>query len=143
MLFLVGRALTYGRRTAVSSLLGHSAGTYVVAVAVAFGLGSVVQRSEPVFLAVKVAGAAYLVWLGVQAIRGRGELAGHVPEQMLLLACVTVVIGLLSDTAWVLSASAFRTWFARSPRRLSVVGGAGGLIMVGLGVNLALAQRTD
>ena len=44
-------------------------------VAVAFGVGAVVERSAQVLVAVKLAGAAYLVFLGVQAIRHRGSMA--------------------------------------------------------------------
>jgi threonine/homoserine/homoserine lactone efflux protein len=75
VLFVVGRALSLGRGPAIASVVGNALGVYVVAVFVAVGLGSVVQRSETVFFAVKVIGAAYLVWLGVHAIRHRRELA--------------------------------------------------------------------
>jgi threonine/homoserine/homoserine lactone efflux protein len=75
VLFTVGRALAYGRRTALATVCGNVAGNYLVAACVAVGLGSLVQRSAQVFLAVKLAGAAYLVWLGVQAIRKRATLA--------------------------------------------------------------------
>jgi hypothetical protein len=34
-----------------------------------------------------------------------------------------------------------RAWFARSPRRLELVGGAGGLVMIGIGASLALTGR--
>src|SRR6516225_7811489 len=43
----------------------------VVAVCVALGVGTLVQRSAPVFTAVKLAGGLYLVWLGVRAVRQR------------------------------------------------------------------------
>src|SRR6202012_672174 len=76
VLFTVGRALAYGRRTALLTVCGNVAGNYLVAACVAFGLGSLVQRSAQVFLAVKLAGALYLIYLGVQAIRHRGTLAG-------------------------------------------------------------------
>jgi len=36
-----------------------------------------------------------------------------------------------------------RAWFAASPRRLEVVGGAGGLVMIGIGASLALTGRSD
>jgi threonine/homoserine/homoserine lactone efflux protein len=75
VLFTVGRALAYGRRTALATVCGNVAGNYLVAACVAFGLGSLVQRSAQVFLAVKLAGALYLIWLGVQAIRHRATLA--------------------------------------------------------------------
>ena len=187
VLFIVGRALAYGRRTAILTALGHNAGSYVVAAAVAFGLGPLVQRSADVFLVVKLAGAAYLAWLGIQAIRHRARLAdalntaadggdrhafrkgfvigitnpkayilfgailpqfvnreaGDVTTQMLLLALVPNTIGLVTDNLWALSAGTFRSWFARSPRRLQLVGGAGGLAMIGVAVTVALTNRTD
>ena len=75
VLFVVGRALAYGRRTALATVCGNAAGNYVVAACVAFGIGTLVQRSVAVFTVVKLAGALYLVWLGIQAIRRRKALA--------------------------------------------------------------------
>src|ERR1700761_1560291 len=75
VLFTVGRALAYGRRTALATVCGNAAGNYLVAACVAVGVGTVVQHSAPVFLAVRVAGALYLIWLGGQAFRKRGQLA--------------------------------------------------------------------
>ena len=78
VLFVVGRALAHGRRTALATVLGNLLGSYALIVAVALGLGSLVQRSATVFTAVKLAGAAYLVYLGVQAFRHRGRLRTEV-----------------------------------------------------------------
>ena len=75
VLFVIGRALSLGRGPAIASVVGNGLGVYVVAVLVAFGLGSLVQRSDLAFVAVKIVGAAYLVWLGTQAIRHRREFA--------------------------------------------------------------------
>jgi threonine/homoserine/homoserine lactone efflux protein len=44
---------------------------------------------------------------------------------------------------WVLAASAFRRWFARSPRRLELVGGAGGLAIIAVGVSVATTGRKE
>ncbi|MFD4354726.1 LysE family translocator [Nocardia sp. NPDC058518] len=74
VLFTIGRALTVGRRSALMTVLGNSVGVYGQVVAVAFGLGAVVAASAAVFTAIKLVGAAYLVYLGVQAIRHRGAL---------------------------------------------------------------------
>lgn len=71
VLFTVGRALTVGRRAALLNVGGNTAGAYVQAMAVAFGLGAVVATSTEVYTALKLAGAAYLMFLGVQAIRHR------------------------------------------------------------------------
>jgi threonine/homoserine/homoserine lactone efflux protein len=71
VLFVVGRALTYGRSVALMSVLGNSLGLLLVMVLVSVGLGAVVAESAVVFTVVKLGGAAYLVWLGVQAFRHR------------------------------------------------------------------------
>ncbi len=186
VLFVVGRALAHGRRTALATACGHAAGNYVVAACVAVGLGALLERSVTVFTVVKIAGALYLVWLGIHAIRQRKSLAdtfaaaaeprggwralrdgalvgitnpkayilfgailpqfvnraaGSVPGQMLLLALVSVVIGAVSDCTWGFAASAVRSWFASSPRRFELVGGAGGLAMIGVGVTVAITGR--
>lgn len=74
VVFVVGRALAHGRTVALASVVGNSLGLAVVMVLVALGLGAVVTESAAVFLTVKVLGAAYLVWLGVQALRGHRDL---------------------------------------------------------------------
>ena len=49
-----------------------------------------------------------------------------------------LVLALVMDSTWVLTAGAARTWFARSPRRLSNLGVVGGVAMIGLGGTLAV-----
>jgi threonine/homoserine/homoserine lactone efflux protein len=71
VVFVIGRALAYGRGVALATVLGNSLGLLVILVLVAFGLGVVVQESIAVFTVLKLLGAAYLVYLGVQAIRHR------------------------------------------------------------------------
>jgi len=53
------------------------------------------------------------------------------------------VIAVLLDSVWALLAATARTWFTRSPRRLELVGGAGGLMMIGLGASIAVTGRKD
>ncbi|MBV7695906.1 LysE family translocator [Streptomyces sp. TRM70350] len=74
VLFVIGRALAQGRRAALTTVVGNTLGAYVLVVAVAFGVGAVVERSAVVFMALKLAGAAYLIHLGVRAIRQRHAL---------------------------------------------------------------------
>jgi len=75
VLFVLGRALAHGRRTALGSVLGNGMGACALATLVSVGLGEVVARSVTVFVALKLAGAAYLVFLGVKAWRHRGSLS--------------------------------------------------------------------
>ncbi|CAM5248157.1 hypothetical protein SCANM63S_06136 [Streptomyces canarius] len=188
VLFVIGRAPAHGRRAAPTTVAATTLGAYLLVVAVAFGVGPVVERSVLVFTALKLAGAAYLVHLGVKAWRRRGSLRaavaesgparggprtlgegfalgvahpetmvffaavlprfvdreqGHVPARMPLPGLVLNAIAVVSDAVWGLAASAARDWFARSPRRLSAVGGTGGLTMIGPGVTVALTGQGD
>ncbi len=69
VLFVVGRSLAHGRRVGVLSVVGNALGSIPVVLAVAFGLGAVVANSLVLFTAIKVVGACYLVYLGVQTVR--------------------------------------------------------------------------
>ena len=71
VLFVIGRSLSLGRVGGFLSVLGNSLGALVAAVAVALGVGYIVAESVVVFTIVKIAGAAYLIYLGIQAIRHR------------------------------------------------------------------------
>ncbi|MEU3269490.1 LysE family translocator [Saccharomonospora sp. NPDC006951] len=190
VLFTISRALTVGRRDALLTVAGNAAGIYTQVVAVAFGLGALISRSAEVFTAIKLAGACYLGYLGIQALRHRRSLSavfeagakggrartlrvlrdgfvvgvanpksivflaavlpqfvhyesGAVAGQILLLGILLPVIALVTDSMWALLAGTARDWFARSPRRLEVIGGASGLTMIGLGATLAFTGRKD
>ena len=71
VLFTIGRSLSLGRVGGLLTVVGNSAGAFVVTVAIAFGLGAVIEASVVAFTILKVVGAAYIVYLGVQAIRHR------------------------------------------------------------------------
>jgi threonine/homoserine/homoserine lactone efflux protein len=183
VLFVVGRSVALGRRGGLLSVAGNSLGTLPAIAAVAFGVGAVVAASVLAFTLIKIAGAAYLVWLGIQAIRHRHDAAkqqspawkipaarllrqgfvvgltnpktlaffvavlpqfvdptaGPVWAQLLMLGLILQGIGLVCDVTWAVLAGAARTWFARSPRRLSTLSGAGGVMMIGLGGTLAIS----
>jgi threonine/homoserine/homoserine lactone efflux protein len=188
VLFVVSRSLSLGRAAGVGTAVGGQVGVYAQVPAVALGIGTLVQRSVAVFSIIKLAGAAYLVYLGVQAIRHRRSLvasldaaaqrktirrilrdgfvvgltnpksivffaavlpqfadraAGQVPLQMLVLGAMFMAIAMLYDSSWALAAGTARSWLARSPRRLELIGGTGGVAMIGIGVSLALTGRRD
>src|SRR3954466_14393004 len=82
VVFTVGRALTYGRAVALTTVGGNSLGLLdvlglaslgrrAVLVLVSLGLGDLVATSDVAFDVVKVAGAVFLVYLGIQALRHR------------------------------------------------------------------------
>jgi threonine/homoserine/homoserine lactone efflux protein len=190
VIFTISRALTVGRRSALFTVTGNAVGVYAQVAAVAFGVGALVEQSAEILTIVKWAGAAYLVYLGVQAIRHRQSMAealaervapvrplravrdgfivgatnpktivffvvalpeftarttGHLPVQiqMLILGALFPVIALVLDSVWATIAGTAREWFARSPRRLAMIGGTGGLVMIGLGIGIAATGRND
>jgi threonine/homoserine/homoserine lactone efflux protein len=80
-------SLMGGRRAGIFTALGVSSGQAVWTVASAVGIAALLAASEPAFLAVKIVGAAYLIWLGVQAliaaVRGRrSEVAARESRQL-------------------------------------------------------------
>src|SRR5919198_5427619 len=82
VLFTISRALTVGRRSALFTVVGNAIGEYVQVVAVALGVGQLLERSTEILTVVKLIGAAYLVYLGVQAIRRRGSIAQALNARM-------------------------------------------------------------
>jgi threonine/homoserine/homoserine lactone efflux protein len=75
VLFTIGRALALGRMGGLLSVLGNALGLLPVIGLVALGVGGLVARSVVLFTIVKVVGAVYLMFLGVQAIRHRHRAA--------------------------------------------------------------------
>jgi threonine/homoserine/homoserine lactone efflux protein len=75
VLFVIGRSLSLGRVGGLLSVAGNSLGALVGALVVALGVGTIIAQSAIVFSVVKVLGAAYLIYLGVQAIRHRRDRA--------------------------------------------------------------------
>ena len=70
-LYIVGRSVSQGRRAGLLSVLGISSGCIVHALAAAFGLSAILATSAQAFLIVKLAGAAYLTYLGIRMILAR------------------------------------------------------------------------
>jgi threonine/homoserine/homoserine lactone efflux protein len=73
LLFTIGRALTVGRREALLSVAGNGIGLMVQVVLIAVGLAAVVTASASAYAVVKVVGASYVIWLGIQAFRHRRD----------------------------------------------------------------------
>jgi threonine/homoserine/homoserine lactone efflux protein len=71
VVFTIGRALTYGRTVALLTVVGNSFGLLAALILVSLGLGNLVATSDIAFEVVKVVGAVFLVYLGIQALRHR------------------------------------------------------------------------
>ena len=190
VLFVVSRGVALGRQAALATVAGNAGGLVFQGALVSIGIGSIVARSDAVFSAIKLIGAAYLVFLGVKHIRERKALSalfapaaaadrkplrrivregffvgatnpkgvliftavlpqfidrsqGHVTLQLATLGAICVVIALLSDGAWAIASGTARQWLGRSPRRLEGLTGAGGAMLIALGVGLAVTGRRN
>ncbi|MDR6866052.1 threonine/homoserine/homoserine lactone efflux protein [Microbacterium resistens] len=75
VLFTIGRAIALGRLGGFLSILGTAIGSLLLVAAVALGVGTIIAQSVILFTVVKVLGAGYLVFLGIQAIRHRKDAA--------------------------------------------------------------------
>lgn len=187
VLFVISRGVALGRKAAVLTVVGNEMGLFIQVLLVAAGIGSLVERSVVAYEVLRLAGAAYIVYLGVQALRHRRALStvldvtatrssrhivregfivgitnpkaivfftavlpqfvdpggAAVPLQMVVLGLISVTVAFLSDSAWGVLAGTARAWLAGAPLRLERLGGAGGLVMIGLGTRLAVTGRRD
>lgn len=75
VLFVVSRGVALGRRAALATVAGNALGLVFQGTLVTIGIGSIVASSDAVFTALKLIGAAYLVFLGIRNIRERKALA--------------------------------------------------------------------
>lgn len=73
VLYIVTRSMDQGRAAGLVSVLGIHTGSIVHVAAAALGLSAILASSALSYGVVRYAGAAYLVWLGIRAIRDRGE----------------------------------------------------------------------
>ena len=79
VMFVIARAVAWGRVTAMLTALGNALGMLLLSVFIAIGLGPLLQRSELLLVVVQVLGGLYLIHLGVSAYRHRQE---HVEDMI-------------------------------------------------------------
>lgn len=71
VMFTIARAVAWGRGTAILTVLGNSMGMLILSLVIAVGLGPLLQRSELLLIFVQVLGGAYLIYLGIDALKHR------------------------------------------------------------------------
>jgi len=72
-MYIIGRSVSQGRRAGLLSVLGISSGCVVHTLAAAFGVSAILATSAQAFLVIKLAGAAYLVYLGARMLLDRSR----------------------------------------------------------------------
>jgi threonine/homoserine/homoserine lactone efflux protein len=81
VLFVIARAIAWGRATAVLTVFGNVSGSFVLSSLVALGIGPILQRYHIAYVAVQWGGGLYLIYLGIQAIRQRAVHAADMTNQ--------------------------------------------------------------
>ena len=132
VLFAVARAVSWGRTIAVLTVVGNALGMLVLAALIAFGFGPVLQHSPVLYALVQWAGGAYLVWLGIDALRHRTlhaermTEAGPLAPSRLRTVREGFVVGVLNPKAVVFFAAVFPQFVDRTrgsvPMQLMVLG---------------------
>lgn len=148
MTFFVSRALTAGRAAGLAAVAGAATGLVVHSLLVALGISALIVAAPTAFFALKVAGALYLLWLAMQAIRhgsalnvtrerGNASLAGTWASG--------VAINLLNPKV----ALFFLTFLpqfvdASDPDAVARLFGLGAIfVLIGSGINLAIVLAAD
>ncbi len=152
VLFVISRSLQLGRAAGVATALGGQVGVYAQVAAdrrsLADALGvTAAKKTMPRILLdgflVGLTNPKAVVFFAAVLPQFVDRGAGHVPLQMLLLGAVFMGIAVVSDGTWALVAGTARGWLGRSPRRLALIGGTGGVVMIGIGASLAVTGRKD
>jgi len=154
---LIANGLRYGTRAALINILGAQAGLVIVIGIVSIGLTSMIATMGYWFNWVRLAGAVYLIWLGIKLIRFPVEginpkllvffgafipqfidMKGDHASQVTLLGATFMVVAGVTDGAYALLAGRARTLF--SAPRTQLVSRISGGFMIGGGVWLALTR---
>ena len=138
-LYFAHETLGEGRRAGVASMLGVQTGALIHVLAAAIGVSAILASSAEAFTVVKFAGAAYLVWLGVQKLRHAGaeDPAARPPRSHAHLFRQGVVVNLLNPKVAMF-------FLAFLPQFIDPDAGSPGLQILGLGLLfIAIAMLSD
>jgi len=122
VLFVIARAISWGRKVAVLTVAGNVAGSFVLSSLVALGLGPILDSWQLAYLAVQWGGGLYLIYLGIDAIRKRSEHAADMTNQGPRIPTITQSI---RDGFWVgvLNPKAIVFFAAVLPQFVDIDGG--------------------
>lgn len=121
VLFTIARAIAWGRKVAVLTVLGNASGFFAMSLLVAVGIGPIIQSSDVIYAGVQWAGGLYLMYLGFDAIRKRNEHSSQMLEEGSSGAPSTIriirdgfVVGILNPKGIVFNAAVTPQFIDRS-----------------------------
>ncbi len=134
MIYVITRGISQGRKAGVISAIGVNLGILVHTAFAAFGLAIILRTSALAFLAVKFAGAAYLIYLGVQALRNKSDFTFSKGKQKVRIRTIFIQ-GILSN---VLNPKIALFFLAFLPQFVNLSHGNASTQIVYLGLTFAL-----
>lgn len=121
VLFTIARAIAWGRRVAIFTVVGNASGFFAMSLLVAVGIGPIIQSSDFAYAAVQWGGGLYLIYLGIDAIRKRNEHTSQMLEKGNTSAPSTLrvirdgfVVGILNPKGIVFNAAVTPQFIDRS-----------------------------
>jgi threonine/homoserine/homoserine lactone efflux protein len=137
VLFTVSRGVALGRRAALATVAGNTAGLAAQLGLVVVGLGAVLARSDAVYTTLKLIGAAYLVFLGIRTIRERGRLsidlasaANAAPRRLVTIVREGMTVGFTNPKGLIIFTAVVPDFIDRSQGHASLQLLSLGLIVV-------------
>ncbi|KUY74043.1 LysE family translocator [Burkholderia sp. RF4-BP95] len=125
VLLVIRNTVRYGSRGTAATIAGNLVAQGAVVMLVAFGVGAVLAAMPPLFVAMKVVGAAYLIFLGIRQLRGdrnarspHGQAAIVEPDRRKLFREALFVSG--SNPKTMIFLSAFMPQFIAHDRPLAM-----------------------
>lgn len=96
ILYMTAQTLAHGRRAGLMAALGVHLGCYVHIAAAAIGLAALLDQAPAVYAIMKLAGAAYLVWLGVTMLLGRHQSSSETADRKPAVLRDSMVVEILN-----------------------------------------------
>ncbi|MEZ5594155.1 MAG: LysE family translocator [Gammaproteobacteria bacterium] len=184
--FILAQTARHGRRSGFAAMFGIWTGAFLHVLLAALGLSAILATSATAFVIVKWIGAAYLIWLGWQALRSRGasyapaagttkpgnikifrqgvlvsalnpkvavfflaflpqfveEGAGPAGAQLFLHGFLIIVIAAFIEPPLVILGARLTRYLNQNPRIATRLDRGLGALFIGLGVRLALSEKT-
>jgi len=88
IIYVLTRAVSQGRKAGIAAALGFASGCVFHTVLAAVGVAALIRSSELAFDIVRYTGAAYLVWIGIQALRHRSSFSVEAARDAKALATI-------------------------------------------------------
>ena len=88
VIYVLTRGIAQGRKAGLAAALGFATGCILHTVLAAVGVAALIRSSDLAFDAVRYAGAAYLVWIGIQALRHRASFSMESGDEAKALATI-------------------------------------------------------